>query len=228
MWIRLCGVWLLGVLAGCSVQGRLRPEPSGVHGVVLSRDGRAASLETPEVRFTANGDAWNREPWDLARYATPVRITLENYSGRALRIQYANFELQGEARYAVLPPHSLSRSDPAPVSEADTPRGPAPRSLALVQVEDMPSTPPSTDKEEPSRSSGSDTSTPPLVTWHVLNLAVKEGVLKDGGRMSGFLYFQNLGAHERRVTLQARFVDADTGETFTTLRIPFQVLGSSR
>lgn len=234
MWTRFCGISLLGVLAGCSIhQGRLRPEPSEAPGLVLSGGGRAATLETQEVRFTANGDAWNREPWDLARYVTPVRVTLENYSGRALRIQYANFELQGEARYVVLPPRSLTRDALESVTEAAPPRGSAPRCLALVQVEDMPSPPPLPEKGRPEVPAPPEYSLPPTsrfgpVSGDVLRLSVKEGVLKHGGRMSGFLYFQNVGAHERRVTLQARLVDADTGETFTTLRIPFQVLGSSR
>lgn len=222
MWTRFRGISLLGVLVGCSIhQGRLRPEPSEAPGMVLSGGGRAATLETQAVRLTANGDAWNREPWDLPRYATPVRVTLENYSGRALRIQYADFELQGEARYVVLPPRSLSRSIPAPVSESEPSRGSGPRSLALVPQEDMPHTAP------PGPSLPSTPHSGP-VPGDVLRLSVKEGVLKNGGRMSGFLYFQNVGAHERRVTLQARLVDASTGETFTTLRIPFQVLGSSR
>jgi hypothetical protein len=84
----------------------------------------------------------------------------------------------------------------------------------------------SRDLRRTGKSSGQDT--PELATADVHRLAVKEGLLEDGASLSGFLYFQNVGAQEREVTLQARLVDANTGETFTTLRIPFRVLDSSR
>ena len=62
----------------------------------------------------------------------------------------------------------------------------------------------------------------------MLRLAFPEGVLKDDASWTGFLYFDSLGTNEHQLTLEARLVDASTGETFTTLRIPFQVLDTSR
>lgn len=243
MWTRLCGIALLGVLAGCSTEGRLRP--SVAPGIVLSRGGRAATIEEQGVRLSANGSSWKRDPWNLPRYVTPVELSLENHSGRTLRIQYAQFELLGEARYIALNPRFLSTYAPEPFSEAGTSHHSSTgrrelaslRSLASVQDEEpeQPSPPrrEPVSEEEVSRDlrrntvpSGGDTSG--RDTGEVQRLSVKEGLLEDGACLSGFLYFQNVGANERQVTLQARMVDANTGETFTTLRIPFEVLGSSR
>jgi hypothetical protein len=57
----------------------------------------------------------------------------------------------------------------------------------------------------------------------MLRRALPEGTLEDGGALDGFLYFQDVGEREGRVTLEARLVDARTGEQFGTLSIPFQV-----
>jgi hypothetical protein len=62
-----------------------------------------------------------------------------------------------------------------------------------------------------------------LPTRDVLRLSVPEGVLEEGGSVTGFLYFENLSARERQTTFQVRLVDAKTGEAFGSLAIPFQV-----
>jgi len=57
----------------------------------------------------------------------------------------------------------------------------------------------------------------------MLKQALPEGTLAPGGSISGFLYFQGITERERQVTLQARLVDAETGEKFGELGIPFEV-----
>jgi hypothetical protein len=142
-----------------------------------------------------------------------VEVVLENTSGRTLRVQYDGFALVGQMHYAALQPNTLARP-----GLPSTLRGPA-----------APPTygPGGRFAREPQvicytcGSAG-------LPTADMLRQAFPEGVLKNESSWTGFLYFENVGAHERQVTLQARLVDAGTGETFTTLRIPFQVLDSSR
>jgi hypothetical protein len=53
--------------------------------------------------------------------------------------------------------------------------------------------------------------------------ALPQGTLEPGGTVTGFLYFQDVSEREGSVTLQARLVDARTGEQFGTLSIPFGV-----
>ncbi|RKG69542.1 hypothetical protein D7W79_32855 [Corallococcus exercitus] len=57
----------------------------------------------------------------------------------------------------------------------------------------------------------------------MLNNALPEGTLEPGGTQEGFLYFQGVARREDAVTLQVKLVDAQTGEPFGALDIPFQV-----
>jgi hypothetical protein len=57
----------------------------------------------------------------------------------------------------------------------------------------------------------------------MLEQALPEGTLQDGGTVSGFLYFQGVAEREKLATLKAQLVDARTGEPFGELSIPFQV-----
>ena len=50
-----------------------------------------------------------------------------------------------------------------------------------------------------------------------------EGVLADGQRVEGFMYFEKIGDRATRVRLQNELVNADTGELITTASIPFFV-----
>ncbi|NOK22407.1 hypothetical protein HMI50_35890, partial [Corallococcus carmarthensis] len=63
----------------------------------------------------------------------------------------------------------------------------------------------------------------PLPTEDMLNNALPEGTLEPGGTQEGFLYFQGVARREDAVTLQVKLVDAQTGEPFGSLGIPFQV-----
>jgi hypothetical protein len=62
-----------------------------------------------------------------------------------------------------------------------------------------------------------------IPTPDMLRLAFREGPLEDTRVREGFLYFKEAMLAERQVTLQARLVDARTGEEFGTLSIPFEV-----
>jgi hypothetical protein len=64
-----------------------------------------------------------------------------------------------------------------------------------------------------------------LPTWDMVRRALPEGTLPPGATITGFLYFPEVSAHERRVTLQARLVDARTGDAFDVLEVPFDVRG---
>jgi hypothetical protein len=206
---RILGVVVLWLLSGCSTPGRMRPTPAPQ--VVLSKDGRIAAAEDKGVRLVASAETWKGDPSDLTSTLTPVELSLENTSGRTLRVEYKDFTLMGQVHYAAIQPNTLGRP-------GTTLRGP--------------STPPTYNPN------GRFTRDPEVIcyscgraglpTADMLRQAFPEGVLKTESSWSGFLYFPNLGADERQVTLEARLVDADTGETFTTLRIPFQVLESSR
>nr|QKW93760.1 starvation lipoprotein Slp [Vitiosangium cumulatum] len=68
----------------------------------------------------------------------------------------------------------------------------------------------------------------PLPTQDMVRKALPEGTLNPGGNVTGFLYFQSVGNREGQVTLQARLVDAHTGEQFGAVSIPFGVRSVKR
>jgi hypothetical protein len=61
-----------------------------------------------------------------------------------------------------------------------------------------------------------------LPTRDMLDRALPEGVLQPEGRIAGFLYFPAL-RREQGVTFEFTVVDAETGQTFGKLSIPFHV-----
>src|SRR5262249_4180132 len=60
-----------------------------------------------------------------------------------------------------------------------------------------------------------------LPTADMVQRALPEGVLSPGGKAGGFVYFQALHPDARSLTLSVEMVDAVTGETLATTRIPF-------
>lgn len=63
----------------------------------------------------------------------------------------------------------------------------------------------------------------PIPSQDMVNHALPEGVVEDGGRVNGFLYFQRVVGRETRLRFEARFVDAATNEPVATVRIPLAV-----
>ena len=56
----------------------------------------------------------------------------------------------------------------------------------------------------------------------MLSEALPEGVVQDGGSVSGFVYFQSVTGRESAVQFEMNLVDASGGEAFGVIAIPFQ------
>jgi hypothetical protein len=219
-------------LAGCIPEARLQPRQDARS---LAGEPSAAVAEAQGVRLIANGAAWAGHPRNLERRLTPVELRVENHSGRTLSIRYTLFELVGESRfhYAALSPLLMQEANEAgPTCIAGyTPRpywglgatwGPHrgwrypgrlwwPNPFYDPFYDPFYGPQPYVRCEEP------------LPTQDMLARALPEGSLENGGTVAGFLYFQGVGNRERQVILQAKLVDASTGEPFGELSIPFQV-----
>ncbi|OJT19272.1 hypothetical protein BO221_37965 [Archangium sp. Cb G35] len=108
-WLALAALLLA---AGCVTTTTLQPLPS----TPLAQAGVAVA-EADGVRLLAAGDAWRGNPSDLGRIVTPVKVHLDNQSGRPLRIDPGSFTLQGGSRfsYAALSPFEMSEEGNAAV-----------------------------------------------------------------------------------------------------------------
>lgn len=241
--MRSRGLWIvaIGILAGCIPEARLEPRPDARS---LAGDPSAAVAEAQGVRLIADGAAWKGHPSNLERRLTPVEVRVENRSGRPLTIQYELFDLLGESRfhYSAIPPTSMNAdtSDSSPVCIASRPAwapggpwgwsrpwgwhrpwgwrrwgyGPWGNPWWPNPFYDPfydPFYGPPVRCEEV------------LPTQDMVDRALPEGTLENGGIVSGFLYFQGVAERERQIILQAKLVDASTGAPFGTLSIPFQV-----
>jgi hypothetical protein len=221
------------IMTGCIPEAQLQPRSDARS---LAGDTSAAVAEAAGVRLIADGASWKGNPGDLERRLTPVEVRLENQSGRTLTIQYELFDLVGESRfrYAALSSLEMEEArDAGPTCVAGYapgyswglyaawgprrgwyrspwgPWGPGPYYNPFWNPYYGP--PPYVRCEEP------------LPTQDMVERALPEGRLENGGTVAGFLYFQGVADRERQVILQARLVDANTQEAFGELSIPFQV-----
>ena len=61
-----------------------------------------------------------------------------------------------------------------------------------------------------------------LPTQDMISEALPEGVVQDGGSVSGFVYFQSVTGRESVEQFEMNLVDASGGQTFGVIAIPFQ------
>jgi len=173
---------------------------------------------------------------------TPVRVTLENHSGHPVRVAYRHFTLLGGSgfRYAALPPFSLQTA----VGVADSPVGLVhvayPTRAAVVVRPRFEArhfwvarpyvhyyvglTPwPYPWYWDPLYHDRWYAAWPSqLPTRDMLERALPEGVVEDGGSVSGFVYFQHT-KQESSVQLQFELLDARTDAHLGTASLPFLV-----
>ncbi len=235
---------LLMLAVGCAPAVKLVPSPTAQ---AAPGQQNAAVAEVSGVRFNVSANAWRGQPADLPRILTPLHVTIENHSGQPVRVQYQEFALLGSSgfRYAAIPPLQVQGtqvgelSDPAPVGTFVLARAeqPSPRRWVVVrpgfahrgfyvspwqryyypQLGVWPGYFPwdplyydryySTWRES-------------LPTRDMVEKALPEGVLESGGTVSGYLYFNDVD-RERAVTFDAEVVNAETGASLGTVRIPF-------
>ncbi|MDC0723106.1 hypothetical protein [Nannocystis bainbridge] len=200
--------------------GTLEPAPESrrVPGLAGS-----AFDEDAGVELIAIADAWRGYPAELGELVTPLLVTITNRGRRPVELRYEHFALVTRAgvRFAALPPVIVPGVAYAPVDLVYPPMG-----FGLA---------PYLSPWYPALSvwGGSFPFRPdyygdcytacqhaPLPDSELLQRALPEGVLSPGGRITGFLYFEEL-ADVRHVDLVAELFDPTTGERIGGLDIPF-------
>lgn len=223
---------LAWVAAGCSRSVVLKPAPGAP---LASGERNAAVAEQAGVRIEVQGDAWSAEPLELTDTLTPVLVRLENRSGRPLLVRYSEFKLiepRGRA-YDALPPY---RIDEKVVAAAPVP-------APLFQSGNFSAAPeyrpyfgddhlgfwenplPSNHAYYGSHYQRWEVDLP---TRDMLARAIPEGVIRDGGFLSGFLYFEKVPSRLERVDFTAQLVDASTQQPLAELRVPLAPAPAAR
>jgi hypothetical protein len=191
-----------------------------------------AEMSAAGVIVKVSGDSWKGDPQDLGNLFTPVRVTIENQSGKTLRVSYRDFSLSGASgfQYAAIPPMKARGT----LSARETPSSPS-LQLAGWEHERFSIAPhysylypglamwPGPFAYDPFYYDGFYGRWPErLPTQDMLSEALPEGVVQDGGRVAGFVYFQSVTGRESAVQFDMKLVDASDGQPFGLVAIPFQ------
>lgn len=217
--------WVAGILFSAGCGAHLRPAP-GV--ATLPNQKKTAVATLAGVRVTARGDNWRGQPGNLEDFITPMQVSIENNSNRPLRIRYNTFNLatSNGLRSAALPPQNIKGTTTiaTPVTTL-RPRFYS-RRFALAPWY----SPWYRGYRVWHRPWAFDAGyydqyyaywQVALPTTDMLEQVIPEGVLEPEGQVSGYLYFQKLRADVERAEFAAQLVDAETGQNFGTINLPF-------
>jgi hypothetical protein len=202
----VCVVMLL--LSGCA-SGR-PPAP-----------GAAAATVGPagEIEIVARPDAWRGWPAGLARFVTPIHVTIVNRGPEPVRVSHDDFELiaaDGQRLASVLPAEVrgvVHEPPPPPRSSMGLVLGPEGDGYERDWVQPGSAW---NARADPAARVGESFALP---SPDVLDLALREGVLEPDETASGFAYFERrsrVGPAE----LTARLVSARTGQTLGRAVLP--------
>jgi hypothetical protein len=214
---------------GCVTSPELTPAPAAS---TLGDDTAVTRVEG--VRVTAESDAWEGGA-PITREVTPVKVTIENDHGRAVRIRYSDFALVSPkgSRYAALPLYRIEGTVEEPTLSTGYPPLPAPGfysrgfSVAPAYAPLYPNlaAAPASFYSDPyyNRRYTTYWQDVDLPTMKMRIQALPEGRIEDGGEVSGFIYFERVDPDVDRVRFRLDLAEADDGTVFGTVTIPFRV-----
>jgi hypothetical protein len=102
-------------MVGCATTPVLKPAPGDT---LAPGKPNVAQADVAGVVVLVNGNAWNGDPSDLGQLFTPVMVTIQNNSGKSVRVSYADFSLSNSTGFtsAAIPPiqakGQISRATP--------------------------------------------------------------------------------------------------------------------
>ncbi|MBN1603048.1 MAG: hypothetical protein JW915_15670 [Chitinispirillaceae bacterium] len=167
----------------------------------------------------------------------PIRITFSNNSGFPIVIRYSDFFIAGSKSgdvYPALPPYYFKNDE----------------EIRKIVLPGIVASEPYFDCEKFSVAYYSAGMYPTLPIWKgvflhdhlyynlyyplwarkkldsftsLIKSEIPEGVLLDGGFLSGFIYFETLSKKEKKVSLHFRICEARRGKVLETISIPFAV-----
>lgn len=230
------GVTFALLCASCSTEQFL---------VKSANPGSVSKLASGGLTLRAEANAWNLAPADLNAYLTPIWVRISNAHAAAIRIAYSDFALTDESggRYAVISPYNGevgSFADPARAASSKAPFVPSTLSRSdYVTFGETHSTALDAGFESsfapwpyfyygpayygPNTYCWDERFYPAPPSEDVIRTGLPQGVLEEGGRISGFLYFQNAGKRETHLTFTWTAHTTD-GQIIDHAAIPLNVV----
>ena len=210
---------------GCGHEPYLVPAPSAR---VVPDEKDAAQAEAFGVRLVVNGNAWRGYPVDLEDVISPVQISVENHSGKPLSLRYRDFSLvneQDDFKSTALPPFKMDGSVASHYAPIVAPGfgfggfwiAPYYYPVFGPDLDIWPGDFPY-DPDYYQLYFGYWPSS--LPTRSMLEQAIPEGVLGDGGHLSGFLYFPRVKKNVQAVSFQFQLQDAKTKQDIGKVEVP--------
>jgi hypothetical protein len=219
--LRIAAILAFVGASGCG-SGVLVPAPSAK---VISGAPKAAFQEAAGVGCSADTGAWPERAPKPPDSVVPVKVRVRNQSGKAIRLLAEDFVLVGK---------SGQKYRPIPVLPLDTENLPrlkpvyasvkfyvAPRFRTAYPTLEPWSAGLARDQALYDRQFDRWGKRRP--TLEMIRMALPEGVLEDGGLISGFLFFESPLDDEDRVTFQADFAPGEGAGTVASIEIPFRV-----
>jgi hypothetical protein len=206
--------------AGCG-HGRMLPAESA--NMVPGAPNFAAS-EVDGVRIAAGGE-WEGRPKNLSDHLTPLKVRIINRSGKAVRVLYEDFVLAGARgrKYRPLPVVPIEHS----ARERLRPSFAAQKFFVGPRYRDVYPSLPAWERQIPRDEEfyqrQYDRWSSDLPTREMKRMALPEGVLADGGQITGFVFFEDAASRESKVTFRADLAGDEDGETVASIEIPFQI-----
>lgn len=189
----------------------------------------AAADEVQGVRVSAEGDDWSASPTDLSSRLTPVKVRIVNHSGAPARIEYQQFTLVGGHGhvYRAIPIVPLDHQTPVDGAGTIEPIYSAFNFFVAPRYHDvyptLPAWPHPLARDDVSSNEPNQRWGQGLPTRAMRRMGLPEGVLADGGEISGFLYFEDATKRESRLTFRADINDEQQGDQLAEIKIPFRV-----
>jgi len=223
-WISAQSVLAAAFSASCG-HGVLAPASSAT---VVPNAPTAAFSVADGVRCSANVGAWNGREGVLAEFVVPVKVRIKNESGQPIRVLYEQFALLGKKGRSYRPIPVLpvddevrKRVEPMRPMYASTGFFVAPRFHDVYATLDPWSAPLQRDEALHAELFHRWGKRPP--DRQMMREALPEGVLENGGIVTGFLFFESPLDREDRVTFQADFDAGDGQRKVASIDIPFRV-----
>ena len=188
-----------------------------------------AAAEVQGVRVSAEADDWDASPADLSTRLTPVKVRIVNHSGFPARIEYRQFTLVGGHGhvYRAIPVVPLNHETPVDGVGTITPIYAASKFFVAPRYHDVYPTlvpwPHPLARDDASADDRYQGWGDGLPTRAMRRMGLPEGVLADGGEISGFIYFEDATKRESRLTFRAEIDDEQQGDQLAEITIPFRV-----